>query len=240
MTTIAPPRIAWHKGPLASLDLETTGVDTEQDRIVTASIITITPAAEGTARAVDTREWLVNPGVHIPEGATAVAEITQILADIVAAGTPIVMMNAPFDITMLDRELTRHGHPPLSHWMPFSSGMELRPVIDVRVLDKVVDQYRRGGRKLTDLCARYGARIDNAHESTSDALGALRVAYKIAARYPELQIDPHELHARQVRWAAEQTASFAAYRRKIGDPLDDEDGSWPIRPRRPQHPGAAK
>lgn len=251
MTALVKAPVAWHKGPMLGFDLETTGIDVEQDRIVTASIITITPATENAERAVGTSEWLINPGVPIPDEAAAIhgvtteravaegrhpdgvlIEVVVELADAVRASTPIVGMNVVYDLTLLDRELLRHYDQPLTHWMPFGTGMAVRPVVDVRVLDKAVDPYRRGGRKLTDLCATYRVRIDTAHESSSDALAALRVAWAIAVKYPSLQVDLSELHDWQVRWAAEQTASFAAYRRKVGQPLDDEDGSWPIRPRK--------
>jgi DNA polymerase-3 subunit epsilon len=234
MTTTAPPTVAWHRGPMLGLDTETTGVNVEQDRIVTAAIVTIEPGKPAT-----THTWLINPGIDIPAGATEVHGITtdraraegqdpqevlaRILLMLAAAshyGTPIVTMNGRFDLTLLDRELRRHGLGPLP---------DLRPVIDVRVLDKAADPYRKGGRKLTDMCQAYGVKLDQAHDAGGDALGALRVAWAIAQRYPELQIDPLALHERQIRWHARQVADFAAYRRRQNKPLDDENGEWPIR-----------
>lgn len=224
---------AWHKGPMTGLDFETTGVSTEDDRIVTASIVRIQPG-----KPTDSTAWLVNPGIPIPEGAAAIHGITTeraqaqgkdpagVLLDVVTElehafdEGPVVLMNAPFDLTMLDRECRRHGVAGLDN---------VRPVIDVRVLDKRIS-YRRGPRKLADLCAHYGVRIDGAHDSTYDALAALRVAWRIAERHPNLQIDLGDLHDQQVIWAEEQMANFAAYRRGKGQPLDDEDGTWPLKP----------
>lgn len=233
MTTTAPVLTAWHRGPLCGFDLETTGVDVEIDRIVTAAVVHV---GNGETR---TDSWLANPGIDIPEQASAVHGITteraraegmnpyellsRVRVHLVGAargGTPIVTMNGRYDLTLLDRELRRHGLGPLP---------DLRPVIDVRVLDKACDPYRKGGRKLTDLCHAYGVKLDAAHDAGGDALGALRVAWAIANRYPELQIDPHALHERQVRWHAAQVASFADYRRRQGQPLDDENGEWPVR-----------
>ena len=51
----------------------------------------------------------------------------------------------------------------------------LRPVLDPRVLDKHIDPYRRGGRKLTDLCAHYKVALDGAHSADADAIAACRV-----------------------------------------------------------------
>ena len=52
--------------PLAAFDLETTGVDVTRDRIVTATIITI----DGSQ--VHTDEWLLDPGIDIPDGAAKI------------------------------------------------------------------------------------------------------------------------------------------------------------------------
>lgn len=231
--------VSWLSLPMIAFDLETTGVDTENDRIVSAAAITIN-GAQTTAS-----KWLVNPGIEIPEAATAVhgitneqaqtegrapdqaiGEIVNLLASSLEAGVPVVTMNGVFDLTMLDRESRRHGVPTLEDQLDAVS-----PVIDVRVLDKRVDRYRKGGRKLADLCKTYGVKHDGAHDSCEDALAAARVLWKIAQRYPEIgQRNLAELHEAQVGWYAEQLASFAEYRRRQGQPLDDENPAWPIRP----------
>ncbi|NUT31496.1 MAG: 3'-5' exonuclease [Hamadaea sp.] len=230
---------------MVGFDLETTGVNVDTDRIVTASIVLINPAGPVDRPLVETTTLLANPGVPIPAAATAVHGITdhlvqekgrppaevleRICVELTCAvefTTPIVTMNGVYDLTLLDRECRRHSVEPI---VDRTRGV-LSPVVDVRVLDKHVDPYRKGGRKLTDLCATYGVRIDGAHDSGHDALAACRVAWRIAEKHPRLQIDLGQLHGQQIRWAAEQVASFAAYRRKQGQPLDDEDGTWPIKP----------
>jgi len=62
--------MSWHTDPMVAFDLETTGVDPETARIVTATIVRIHGAE------VTSREWLVNPGVDIPAGATAIHGVT--------------------------------------------------------------------------------------------------------------------------------------------------------------------
>ncbi|MER6537193.1 exonuclease domain-containing protein, partial [Streptomyces sp900105755] len=156
----------WYEGPLAAFDTETTGVDVETDRIVSAAVVV--QDAPGTRPRVT--RWLVNPGVPVPEAATAVHglteehlqrngrwpapvmhEIAEELAEHAAMHRPLVVMNAPFDLTLLDRELRRHRASALDRWFEASPLL----VLDPRVLDKHLDRYRKGRRTLTDLCAHY-------------------------------------------------------------------------------------
>ena len=60
------------KRPIIFFDLETTGVDTARDRIVEISMIKVMPDGE---EIVKTRR--INPGMHIPEEATAIHGITD-------------------------------------------------------------------------------------------------------------------------------------------------------------------
>ena len=60
------------KRPIVFFDLETTGVDTSKDRIVEISLIKVMPDGEEI-----TKTRRLNPGMHIPEEATAVHGITD-------------------------------------------------------------------------------------------------------------------------------------------------------------------
>ena len=131
----------WYEGPLAAFDTETTGVDVESDRIVSAAIV-VQDAAGSRPRV---SRWLVNPGVPVPAGATEVhgltdehlqrngrwpapvmEEIARLLGEQAAAGRPLVVMNAPFDLTLLDRELRRHRASALGRYMESSSAVRPR------------------------------------------------------------------------------------------------------------------
>lgn len=229
----------WHEGPLVGFDLETTGPDPETARIVTASIV-----RRGTPQDGETG-WLVDPGVEIPEEATAVHGITteqaraagvnpgeaarEIRDQLHAAmtqGWPLVIYNAPYDLTVLDRETHRHGQ--LGFCELFTDAVGL--VIDPLVLDKHVDRFRRGKRTLTAACEHYKVTLDGAHNSASDAIAAMRVAWRIARHYPAVAATSlADLHELQVKARADQAASFQDYLRRQGK---DEavDGSWPLRP----------
>ncbi|WP_319644204.1 exonuclease domain-containing protein [Streptomyces scabiei] len=159
------------------------------------------------------------------DAAEGIAQIVAALAQVVLAGTPLVVMNAPFDLTLLDREARRYGVQPLTDIV----GNDLR-VLDPRVLDKRVDPYRRGKRTLTDLCTHYQVKLDGAHAADADAIAACRVTWRIATSYGEIgNAFVDELHDQQEGWAAAQAASFQEYLRKK-DPDAVIDGSWPLVP----------
>ncbi|MFE0511710.1 3'-5' exonuclease [Streptomyces sp. NPDC058964] len=232
----------WYEGPLAAFDTETTGVDVETDRIVSAAVVV--QDAPG-ARPRVTR-WLVNPGVPVPEAATAVHglteehlqrngrwpapvvfEIAEELAEHAAMHRPLVVMNAPFDLTLLDRELRRHRASSLDRW--FESSPLL--VLDPRVLDKHLDRYRKGRRTLTDLCEHYGVTLEGAHDAGADALAALDVVRAVGRRFATRleRLSPAELHMLQATWHAAQARGLQAWFARSGsDEAVNQD--WPLRP----------
>ncbi|MGW0552326.1 exonuclease domain-containing protein [Streptomyces altiplanensis] len=235
--------MSWHLGRLCGFDLETTGTDVEQDRIVTACVVEV-----GGDQPVQSGNWLADPGIDIPDGAAkvhgitteharaagqpareAVEEVVAALAQVVLLGTPLVIMNAAYDLTLLDREARRHGVQPLTDIV----GDELI-VIDPRVLDKQISR-RKGGRTLTNLCQHYDVRLDGAHSADADAIAACRVAWRIGVRNAQLRETPvHELHRQQVAWAKEQGESLAAYFRRTPGKESWADGvrtEWPLIPR---------
>jgi DNA polymerase III subunit epsilon len=209
------PHSPWWDGPLAGLDLETTSPLPEEARIVTAAFVTVGAAADVGAdpgsllRHVESRTWLADPGVAIPEEATAVhgvtteharehgqhgAEVAHELREALEAvgetDAPLIVFNARYDLTVLDREWVRRGviPPPGFPWR----------VVDPFVLDKWLDRYRKSyppghdaesakaagvpsSRTLTGMCAHYRASLDGAHDAAFDALAAVRLAYRMAA-----------------------------------------------------------
>ncbi|MGW2048088.1 exonuclease domain-containing protein [Streptomyces sp. NPDC001858] len=235
----------WYEGPLAAFDTETTGVDVETDRIVSAALVV--QDAPGVRPRVS--RWLVNPGVPVPAGATEVhgltdehlqrngrwpspvmLEIAELLAEQAAAGRPLVVMNAPFDLTLLDRELRRHRASSLGNWV---DATPLR-VLDPRVLDKHLDRYRKGRRTLTDLCAHYEVTLADAHDAAADALAALEVVRALGRRFAARleRLSPADLHALQTAWHAAQARGLQAWFARSGTP-ETVDTSWPLRPELP-------
>ncbi|MEU6930053.1 3'-5' exonuclease [Streptomyces sp. NPDC046385] len=232
----------WFDGPLAAFDTETTGVDVEEDRIVSAALV-VQDAAGMRPRVT---RWLVNPGIPVPAGATAVhgltddhlqrngrwpspvvEELARAIAEQSAAGRPLVVMNAPFDLTILDRELRRHRASSLGTYM---DGVPLC-VLDPRVLDKHLDRYRKGRRTLTDLCEQYGVVLDGAHDAAADASAALEVVRSVGRRFASRleRLSPPELHTLQAVWHAAQARGLQAWFARQGTP-EAVDPAWPLRP----------
>lgn len=218
-------------------DLETTGVDVAGDRIVTAHVGVL----DVHGREITARTWLADPGIPIPEPASAihgitteqarrhgrparavVAEITASLRALTGLGVPLVAYNASFDFSLLAHECRRHGIPPL---------VDPAPIIDPLVIDKAFDRYRPGKRTLEVVAAHYAVTLDGAHEASADAVAAGRVALALARRF-ELPASPLELHERQIGWARSQAASLTEYFISIGriDQTESLDGAWPVRP----------
>ncbi|MFE4668029.1 3'-5' exonuclease [Streptomyces sp. NPDC056716] len=232
--------MAWHRELLIGFDLETTGTDPCEARIVTGAVIEVRAG-----QVLGRREWLADPGVPIPPDAVAVHGITgeraaaegrpadQVTDAIAAAlttywktGVPVVAYNATFDLTLLSAELRRHGLPSLRERL----GGEPAPVIDPYTIDRWADRYRRGKRNLEAVCAEYGVRLDAAHNATADAVAAARLARAIAVRHPKVaSLGPAELHHRQVEWYAEWAADFQHFLRGKGEAGAVVDTTWPIR-----------
>ncbi|GGW15850.1 3'-5' exonuclease [Streptomyces capoamus] len=236
--------MTWFTGRLCGFDLETTGVDVEKDRIVTACIVQC-----GGSQPTASSTWLSDVGgMEIPEAAAKVHGVTtekaraegypaaNVVQDLVTAlvqvvthGIPIVAMNASFDLTILDREARRHGIAPLTDVV----GDDLR-VVDPRVLDKQVDQRRKGQRTLTALCQHYQVPLDGAHSADADAIAACRVAWRLGSTVPQLgAMSIDDLHQAQIKWAEEQGRSLAAYFRRTPGKESWADGvrtEWPLIP----------
>lgn len=224
-------------------DIESTGVDPQLDRIVTFSII-IQDAEESTVH-----EWMLDPGVEIPEGASnvhgittdvareigldpreALEEIWRLFAEIWAVSetvpTILTAYNCPFDLTMLRAELKRH-----EAISPESTEVEdlvhSLGIIDPLVVDKALDPYRKGSRKLIDVADHHGFSLTNAHNSTADVEATIYLAQKFLSKFRE-GATVEQLMELQTSSKAEQSASLSEYFKRQGREDWEVDGSWPL------------
>jgi DNA polymerase-3 subunit epsilon len=221
-------------------DLETTGVDSFSD--VPVSYGFVERIASGDKVITRTKSGYVNPGVAIPEESTAIHGITNdmvadapelavatekiaaLLAEIWQRGCVIVGMNVSYDLTMIESLCTRLGLTPLSQ----RGG--IGPVMDILVLDRRFNKYRKGGRKLGILCSHYGVVLDDAHAAAADADASLCILEAIRASKPEIdQIPLGSINETLRGWHQGQMRDLSAYFVKQGNPpISKGQFSWPI------------
>lgn len=232
----------WHRIPLASLDFETTGIDPHHDRVLSYALLDES-GVEITG--------LVNPGVPIPPASAEVHGITEaMLAEapssaeglavvvdwvqsLVERQVALVVFNATYDLTMLQAEATRLGlaQPDWSRLL----------VVDPLLVDWGIERGSLGPpvgvpggrgqmrqRRLIDVAAYYGVRLDNAHDATCDARAARDVAVELGARHPHVGTSTLvELMTTQRAWFADRAAEWNAYAALNGRPPNDPEG-WPL------------
>jgi len=185
-----PADAMWRDLPIALIDVETTGRDASEDRVVEIGVV-VGKAGEVVRRS----NWLVNPGRSIPEEVRAVHGISDAdvkdapaFGDVAAAvldalsGCVPAAYNAPFDRAFLVSECARAGQsgapvPALRHDVEW-----LDPLVWAREL-----QREERSKALGEVAARLGVSLENAHRASDDAEAALRVLYVLGndARVPK-------------------------------------------------------
>ncbi|MBO5643289.1 MAG: 3'-5' exonuclease [Kiritimatiellae bacterium] len=168
--------------PLIVFDIESTGTSPRQDRIIELAVIKVMP--DGTE---ESRCWLLNPGVHIPEQTTAIHGISdEIVKDCPTFadkadeifeffdGCDLSGFNADrFDIPCLEEEFARVGKA-------FCSSQ--RRHIDVQRI------YHRMERRDLSAAVKFylGRDHEGAHGAEADTRATLDVLRAQLERYEEL------------------------------------------------------
>ena len=220
------------------LDFETTGVDPLKDRIVTIGLVLVDSV--GTQYGLPgSYSATVNPGIPIPTGASdihgvtteiakregvppreALQELYDRLQAIHTFGWPLLMFNAPYDWTMLRAELMRNGMP----WEPW---LDEIPLLDPLVIDRKMDRFRKGGRKLKDMADHYGVWLPHAHDAWFDCTATADVMRAICKKQKSIREQTlANLHESQKLWFADWKYSFSKHLRKQGKP--PITGEWPF------------
>ena len=176
--------------PLSFFDLETTGVNVAEDRIVEISIIRLNTNGK---EQVFTR--LVNPDVPIPVEATAVHGITdervasepvfrQLASEVInfIGDSDLVGFNClKFDVPLLMEEFLRNG---------FDFDMHNRKVIDVQNIFHKMEQ-----RTLVAAYRFYcGKQLEDAHSAEADNRATMEVLMAQVEKYDELENNVNFLH----------------------------------------------
>ncbi len=216
-TEIAP----WGVGPFMLVDTETTSTDPEEARIIeiyNGYVCRHGEPLDGDFGVYKVRgaTGLINPGIEIPQESINVHGITNehvqeygrppeevleiSLNNIATAMTrynaSLVIQNAAYDLTVLDRECRRHGLTTLTERL----GGDIAPVLDPMVIDKAFIKYRKsipevtdpktgevirkkqGARTLKTDCQAHGIEWDDelAHGAEYDSLQTGRLAFNLA------------------------------------------------------------
>ncbi len=230
---------SWVEGKLLGFDLETTGTDAYQDVPVSYAFVYYDRGLRTQALG-----GLINPGRAIPESAIAVhgitneraeaegADLEDAIAEIVdallrasKADVPLVGMNVAYDLKMIDACSQR------VLGLSLSDAGWAGPVLDILVIDRHYDRYRKGGRKLVDLCRHYGiGKGVNLHDARDDVEATVSVLLQQASKYAELRsMGLGELYAAQHAWHRDWAKDLSKYLVSKGrDPLRPSELAWPL------------
>lgn len=204
----------WLDIPLAVIDFETTGFDEHLDRVVEVGVVCFS-RGEISAR----HNWLIQPGMPIPESAISVHgitdamvaeapffyEIAQELRDALKGHLPVAY-NALFDRKFMHAEMARA-----------SVVRDVPPAIDAQVtwVDPLVWVRElmadEKSKRLGDICERLGIPLSDAHRAWADAEATGRVLMALAERMPKSYA---ELIRIQNQYAARQEAELADWRKR--------------------------
>ncbi|MEZ7899018.1 MAG: exonuclease domain-containing protein [Flaviflexus sp.] len=232
----------WTDGPLIGFDTETTGVSPRHSRLVTASTVV-------TGQEPESHNWLANPGVEIPRAAQEVhgistaqaraegrdpeevlTEIRDLLVDHMSAGHPVVAFNAAFDLTLMESELERHGLSTMSQLL----GGEPKPVLDPLVLDRMLDPYRKGPRRLETLIGIYRIDAGGFHDAHNDVVATLKLLRAMINQHAMLKASSlRKLHELQKQSHEKWAVNFNKWLKEQGR-KSDVDPAWPLGSSTPQ------
>ena len=223
------------KKPIAFFDLETTGINIVNDRIVEISILKVDP--DGTE---ETKTYRVNPTIHIPEKTSKIHGIydkdvvdaptfKDIAREIVSfiEGCDLAGYNSNmFDVPLLAEELIRAD---------VDFDMKKRRLIDVQVIFHKMEQ-----RTLAAAYKFYcGKSLENAHSAEADTTATYEVLKSQLDRYENLQNDMDYLagfstHNKNVDFAGrivyngknEEVFNFGKHKGKKVEEIFDREPSY--------------
>ena len=202
----------WVDLPIASVDVETTGLDPQTDRVIEIAIIHMRQGE------VEER-WstLVNPGCDIPEEVTRITGIKT--EDLIGAPAfeeviqeiqtrlkdrVFVAYNLEFDRAFIKNELERFG----ATW-------EEVPYVDPLIFARELHR-NQGSKRLGAVADRLGIEIGQAHRAADDAVASGKVLYAFSGQLPATL---GELTVLQGQWATQQENERASWRnRREGGP----------------------
>lgn len=168
-----------HELPFVAIDVEATGLDPNEDRVIEVACVVFRPAPQGSGLGpqIERHGWLINPGRPISEESRAVHNISdddvrdappfaalagQIL-DVLARGVPLAY-NAEFDRAFLMAELGRARAERADVPALRKSVDWLDPLTWAREL-----QQAEKSKSLSAVAERLGIEAGTAHRAVDDA-----------------------------------------------------------------------
>lgn len=220
--------------PIIFFDLETTGVNIANDRIVEISILKVHPNGNK-----ESKTWLVNPEIEIPKESSDIHGITNekvvneptfkelaVKVSEMMEGCDLAGFNSNrFDIPLLAEEMMRAN-------VKFS--MKNRVAIDVQVIfHKMEERTLSAGYEF--YC---GKKLDNAHSAEADTMATYEILKAQLDKYENLKNDVEFLndfstHSKRADFAGfimyddddDEIFTFGKYRnRKVTDVFKENQG----------------
>ena len=192
--------------PICFFDLETTGIDVAKDRIVEISILKVFPNGNK-----ESKTWLVNPTIPIPQQATAIhgisnekvaneptfaalaSQVYNMIKDSDLAG----FNSDRFDIPLLAEELLR---------AEVDFDMKNRVSVDVQTIF-----HKKEERTLSAALKFYcGKSLENAHSAEADTMATYEILKAQLERYGDLENDMKSLSEFTTRKKSVDFAGFIA------------------------------
>lgn len=222
--------------PIVFFDLETTGVRIAADKIVEISILKVFPNGNK-----ESKTWLVNPEIEIPEEATEIHGITnekvvteptfkELAPEINAMieGCDLAGFNSNrFDIPLLAEELMRAG---------FDFTMNDRKAIDVQVIF-----HKKEQRTLSAGYQFYcGKELEGAHGAEADTNATYEILLAQLEKYDDIEnsvaaLSEFSTHGKRADFAGfilmdehdEEIFSFGKYKgRMVAEVLKENPGYY--------------
>ncbi len=224
--------------PLVFFDLETTGINIANDRIVEISILKIFP--NGTQ---ESKTWLVNPEIEIPPHVTAVhgitnekvvneptfKELAKTINNMIGDADLAGFNSNRFDIPLLAEELLRAG---------IDFDMENRKAVDVQVIF-----HKKEQRTLSAGYKFYcGKDLEDAHSAEADTMATYEILKAQLDKYDDIEnsvdaLSEYSAHTKRADFAGfilfddeqNEIFSFGKYKgRKVEEVLKENPGynSW--------------